>query len=416
MKKLYFGIALLALGLCLNACKDKNSAESGGESGGGSESLTSLKIEPAELTMMAGESVRLDAVYAPKGAKVTLKWSSSDEEVVTVDSKGSVYALNDGEATITCEGGGKKATCAVKVTSWESQIQFTDCFLYDYGVDSTDIKYSTYTDDEWGKLKVVFADMNLLFFSEGFGYQNNGRLGGTEIGALADWTTKIMFAAVADNQDNAVFIKAMEGYNGVGWTLGAYYVDEKDTTHHAAPGSLDVADYVKNMKDVVAAVNEGSSAKYLNSIKLAAADVKGANVHIYEYETDEEGQGGYYTSYIPDGIFLKGSWIWTTGQPNTSSQYMKKIDYDELGIDYFKNDATHFGGLEIELQPDSTWKVVSDEVHFNKTIVYQYGVDPRNESVSMKAQPFFMPKKDDVEWNQMRQEIDNFRLSVKYKK
>ncbi len=157
MKKLYFGIALLALAVAFSGCKkDKEDPENPSEGG---ETLTSLSIEPASLTMTAGESVRLDAVYAPKGAKVTLKWSSSDEEVATVASNGTVTALNNGEATINLEAGGKKASCKVKVTSWEETINFTDCFIYGYEIDSTNLVYATYKDDEWGDLKVTFADM-----------------------------------------------------------------------------------------------------------------------------------------------------------------------------------------------------------------------------------------------------------------
>ena len=414
MKKLYFGIALLALAVTFNACKDKNSAESGGSEGGG-DSLTSLSIEPATLTMVAGESVRLDAVYAPKGAKVTLKWTSSDENVATVASNGTVTALNIGEATITLSAGGKTAKCEVKVSAWHETFDFTDCFLYGYEIDSTNLVYTTYKDKDFGELKVTFANMEFLFFSEGFGYQNDGHLGGTEDGAMAEWNTSIMVAAVADNQDNKAFVDWMGQYKILTWTLGAYYVN-KDTVHQTMPGAIDAPNYVANMKGVVEAINEQSSTKYGEYIKKAAANVTGAVVRIYEYETDESGEGGYYSSYVPDGIFQKGSWVYTTGEDNKSSQYMTKIDYTELAVDYLLNNQNTFYGIELEMQADSTYKVVSDEVKFMKTINYVYGQDPRNQGVSMEPQRVILPEKNDPEWNKMREAVDNFRLSVKYKK
>lgn len=413
MKKLYFGIALLALAVAFSGCKkDKEDPENPSEGG---ETLTSLSIEPASLTMTAGESVRLDAVYAPKGAKVTLKWSSSDEEVATVASNGTVTALNNGEATINLEAGGKKASCKVKVTSWEETINFTDCFIYGYEIDSTNLVYATYKDDEWGDLKVTFADMEFLFFSEGFGYQNDGYLGGTEIGALAEWNTRIMLAAVEDNKDNAKFVADMGNYKIITWTLGAYYVN-KDTVHQTIPGALNTADYVANMKKVIEAYNEENSTKLSEYFKKAAADVTGAVVHIYTYETDEEGEGGYYSSYVPDGLFQKGSWVYTTGQENKSSQYLTKLDYSEVAVDYLKNDASHWCGLEVKEEEDGKLTLLSEEVQFMKTINYVYGNDPRAQSVSMEPKRVFLPDMNDPEWTKVRNAVDNFRLSVKYRK
>lgn len=68
-------------------------------------------------------SVTLGAKYTLKAtvkpAKATVKWTSSNTAVATVDSKGVVTTKNNGKSTITCTvsygGTVKKATCAVTV-------------------------------------------------------------------------------------------------------------------------------------------------------------------------------------------------------------------------------------------------------------------------------------------------------------
>ena len=81
--------------------------------------VTGVSIEPAEVTLQVGDTLRLAAVIAPENAtnkKVT--WSSSDTTKVKVDNTGKITAVAFGQATITVttKDGGKTATCAVKVS------------------------------------------------------------------------------------------------------------------------------------------------------------------------------------------------------------------------------------------------------------------------------------------------------------
>ena len=81
-----------------------------------------ITLSETQVGMKVGETVQLTAVVYPSDADNTeVVWSSSDENVVTVD-KGYVKAVGEGVATITCtaaDGSGVQATCSVTVTDHE---------------------------------------------------------------------------------------------------------------------------------------------------------------------------------------------------------------------------------------------------------------------------------------------------------
>ncbi|MBR2153486.1 MAG: Ig-like domain-containing protein, partial [Bacteroidaceae bacterium] len=61
-----------------------------------------ITLSETQVGMNVGETVQLTAVVYPSDADNTeVVWSSSDENVVTVD-KGYVKAVGEGVATITC--------------------------------------------------------------------------------------------------------------------------------------------------------------------------------------------------------------------------------------------------------------------------------------------------------------------------
>ncbi|MDE5840324.1 MAG: Ig-like domain-containing protein, partial [Muribaculaceae bacterium] len=65
-----------------------------------------------------GKTVTLKATVRPVAATdQTVSWTSSDETVATVDSKGVVTGVKAGTAVITAKAGEKTATCTVTVTA-----------------------------------------------------------------------------------------------------------------------------------------------------------------------------------------------------------------------------------------------------------------------------------------------------------
>ena len=66
--------------------------------------ITSIAVEPAEGTLIVGETRQLTATIAPADATIKrLEWSSSNTNVATVSPNGLVTTLAEGEATITAK-------------------------------------------------------------------------------------------------------------------------------------------------------------------------------------------------------------------------------------------------------------------------------------------------------------------------
>ena len=81
------------------------------------KSVTSVTLSETSITLAEGQSKELTATVEPEDSDDTkVTWSSSNDEVVTVDQNGKVTAVAaNGTATITAEAGGVKAECAVTV-------------------------------------------------------------------------------------------------------------------------------------------------------------------------------------------------------------------------------------------------------------------------------------------------------------
>ncbi|MBO4540815.1 MAG: Ig-like domain-containing protein [Bacilli bacterium] len=93
------------------------------------DALVSVTLNKTETTLKVGQEETLTPTLVDaKGGDnhiSTVKWSSSDETIATVDENGKVSTLKTGSATITCTTDGKNAegqaltaTCAVTVTGW----------------------------------------------------------------------------------------------------------------------------------------------------------------------------------------------------------------------------------------------------------------------------------------------------------
>jgi uncharacterized protein YjdB len=81
--------------------------------------VESVSLSKTSISLLVGQTKKLKATVAPKGATIkSPKWISSDPSVAIVDEDGEVIAIKAGSTTITAEAGdnsGKKALCYVTV-------------------------------------------------------------------------------------------------------------------------------------------------------------------------------------------------------------------------------------------------------------------------------------------------------------
>ena len=83
--------------------------------------IKSITLSEESLELTEGDTFTLTATVAPENAtNKTVRWSSSNKYVASVDNNGLVTAVSTGEAVITAAAGLKKTTCPVIVTSSNS--------------------------------------------------------------------------------------------------------------------------------------------------------------------------------------------------------------------------------------------------------------------------------------------------------
>ena len=106
------------------------STPSGSNSGGTSvstsagnvtlESLTLSRTDEDQVALQAGEPFQLTVTTDPADAQVTVEWTSSNENIATVDEYGNITNVYKGSdqvsVTITASAGGQTASCAILCT------------------------------------------------------------------------------------------------------------------------------------------------------------------------------------------------------------------------------------------------------------------------------------------------------------
>ena len=89
--------------------------------GGSNYQVQSITLSPTSIGIEKGQNYPIYAYVVPEDAKdKSIIWSSSDENVATVDAAGLVTGINEGTATITAtagDGSGVTGQCVVTVGS-----------------------------------------------------------------------------------------------------------------------------------------------------------------------------------------------------------------------------------------------------------------------------------------------------------
>lgn len=133
-----------------------------------SVSTTGIKLNASTKVLKAGGTYTLKATVSPSNAtNKTVKWSTSNSKVATVDSNGVVKAIAGGACTITAKAsGGQTAKCTINVTQGVDKLSFTKATYNLYQGQKYTIepvvapKTSTFTDFKWTSSNTSVATVN----------------------------------------------------------------------------------------------------------------------------------------------------------------------------------------------------------------------------------------------------------------
>lgn len=90
----------------------------------------SVSVAPKTMTLAVGDVAQLTATKKPAKASDKLTWTSSDESIATVSSKGVVQGVAEGTAIITVKTTNKKtAKCNVIVRDYATKADLTDSLI-----------------------------------------------------------------------------------------------------------------------------------------------------------------------------------------------------------------------------------------------------------------------------------------------
>lgn len=113
--------------------------------------VESVTIDNNELFIEVGKTYKLNASISPSSATVqTVTWTSSDENIATVDDKGTVKGIGRGKVTISAVAEDKKGTCPVYVDCIpDDEIWYTT-------IDEKPLIFQSYN---WGAMPEIISNV-----------------------------------------------------------------------------------------------------------------------------------------------------------------------------------------------------------------------------------------------------------------
>lgn len=270
MKK--YLIVLAALAMVFVGCKKKEKE---------GDEYTKIAFKQTELSMAVGETYKLNVLYEPTTLDApTCKWSSSNEEVATVNN-GTITALNTGDAVITATLGDLKAACNLTVTS-----VFGAYEIEDYGVFGS--KPQSWVEGSDTTINLAFAggafncrlaywpvlawDGNVTYV-DGEGFQGEGYL----------LYSMVPFYTVDDTNAGQ--------YNGVPFGWGSFRFTDTNGEIKRNVGqasSVDKDIYCEYMESYFLEVlNDGDGSNIKWNLLSEAIDLDGAFLTLVDYTGDE---------------------------------------------------------------------------------------------------------------------------------
>ncbi len=141
--------------------------------------VESITLNPDSLILKIGQKLQLIATILPENAtNKEIFWSSSDSNVATIDSNGTITALKEGNATLTATtSNNKKDFCSLTVPKLETPQLIIDDSNFDYKIpfknhldaSSLNIFYR----DQYGKQRLLSSqEVTFTYDASRLGIQN----------------------------------------------------------------------------------------------------------------------------------------------------------------------------------------------------------------------------------------------------
>lgn len=370
MKKQLFLLTVVALSatLLVGCKKNPNGPED-------PTAQASLTINPRELVLVLGDNpISLTATITPADATTeAIKWSSSNPSVATVTNRGYVQAVDYGDCYIYATAGELKDSCYIHVQTFLEAAVFNGAIVWDedttYLQDEKtgEIPLRTIEASDGTTYQCYVALATLYVFSDGFYIDNAGKFAGTQEGVILELEAPMFYASKYVNHTD----------NNIVFCLGEWEVtDTAKYVKQCLPSTMDEVKYVAKMKEFIEAYNAGTGS-YAPFMQAAAKFINNPTLKSYEYDTDETGEGGYYSSHIPEALCL-GAHM-SLNNDFAASKYMCGMDYCEVVYQQLAQD-TVFGanwGLNIGFDEATEKAFLNDEqVRFNPVTKSVFGNVP----------------------------------------
>ena len=321
----------------------------------GRTAVSSIELNKTSLVLVEGKSEILIASVKPDNAvNKSITWSSSDNTVASVDSKGKVTAKSKGTATIKAtanDGSGKYATCLVTVTKQVSSISLDKTAISIYTNKSETITATVTPPDASNKaiswsssdssIATVSSDGIVTGKSHGKAIITACATDGSEVQATCSVEVKQYVTDITLNKTSTmIYVGNMETLTA---SIGPNDADDKTITWTCLTTDIVsvsntgiVTALAPGYAEVIATANDGSGVYASCAIEIPpyvdlGLSVKWAACNLGKtgFVNKPEDYGEYYAwgETSPKKDYSWSSYKWCGGSYNTLTKYNSDSSY-----------------------------------------------------------------------------------------
>ena len=256
-----------------------------------SNPATGIKLSSNELKLSIGDTEQLTASIIPSDSMDELTWTSTDDDVVTVDADGNIEAIASGNASIIAMAGNVIEICKIEVYKAVTEVYLNyDNYEGTVG-DTFDLIATVYPEDATTKtVKWTSSNSDVASVDENGTVKLNG-FGTADITVTTDDMNKSSTCTVTVKAVGVTGVtlsdKKIEIDSGAKYTLVATVspdnAENKDVTWTSSNPGIATVD-----GGVVTGVSEGTTiiiVKTVDGSKTASCTVKVSNkVHVHNWD------------------------------------------------------------------------------------------------------------------------------------